>query len=215
MQRLGGAAHLDGPHDLKLCRRAEVHPLSKDQDEAMTKTIVILHLFPEEEPEISGDVPAGHVHPHDAVGHREALVDGHGVRHPVTGVVTHVDFKRVDLTLKLEVRVPIHLMGTPAGVKNDGGILDFIHREVEVRCLPTAIPEHVEVDVEGLEVGQHLEIKDLPALEGVEYHEDAATVIAVVAAARAEEEPETEDEEGATPSDEEADKSGDSEAKSE
>ena len=86
MQRLGGAAHLDGPHDLKLCRRAEVHPLSKDQDEAMTKTIVILHLFPEEEPEISGDVPAGHVHPHDAVGHREALVDGHRVRHPVTGV---------------------------------------------------------------------------------------------------------------------------------
>ena len=79
-------AHLDSPHDLELCRRAEVHPLSKDQDEAMTKTIVILHLFPEEEPEISGDVPAGHVHPHDAVGHREALVDGHGVRHPVTGV---------------------------------------------------------------------------------------------------------------------------------
>ena len=95
-------------------------------------------------------------------------------------------------------------------VKNDGGILDFIHREVMVSCLPSAIPEHVELDVSGLEVGKHVEVKDLPEHDGVDYSEEPGTIIAVVAAPRVEEAPAeaAEEEEEAVVTDEEAKEAG-------
>ena len=73
-------------------------------------------------------------------------------RHPVHGSYVHVDFFKVDLTQKITVSVPIHFVGKARGVEF-GGILDHPLRELEVECLPRAIPEFVEVDVSALEVG--------------------------------------------------------------
>jgi large subunit ribosomal protein L25 len=73
-------------------------------------------------------------------------------RHPVHGSYMHVDFFQVDLTQKVTVSVPIRFVGKARGVEF-GGILDHPLRELEVECLPRAIPEFVEVDVSALEVG--------------------------------------------------------------
>jgi large subunit ribosomal protein L25 len=98
-----------------------------------------------------------------------------------------VDFVRVDPNRVLNVDVPVRLLGTPEGVKNEGGIIDFVHREVAVACLPAAIPEHFDVDVSALHVGQHVSVKDLGEVPHVEILDDPETILAVVAAPKAEE----------------------------
>jgi large subunit ribosomal protein L25 len=80
---------------------------------------------------------------------------------PVTQHLLHADFYRVNLERKIAVKVPIVLHGEPRGVKQQGGVLEFLHKEVEVECLPTAIPEHIDVDVAELELGQALYVRDL------------------------------------------------------
>jgi len=107
-------------------------------------------------------------------------------RDPVSEEVVHVDFIRLDLERKLTVRVPVHLAGTPTGVKNEGGVLDFIHREVVVECLPKNIPEHVDVDVSGLQINQNVAVSDIPVEDGVRIVDEPETVIAVVVPPRAE-----------------------------
>jgi large subunit ribosomal protein L25 len=107
-------------------------------------------------------------------------------RDPVSEELVHVDFIRLDLERQLTVRVPVHLVETPTGVKNEGGVLDFIHREVEVECLPKDIPEHVDVDVSGLHVNQNVAVSDIPVEEGVRIIDEPDTVIAVVVPPRAE-----------------------------
>lgn len=81
-------------------------------------------------------------------------------RNPVTGRLSHVDFMRVDPTHKVKVHVPIVLKGTPVGVK-EGGVLDFIHRQIEVECLPAFIPGHIDVDVTTMKVGDTLRLDDI------------------------------------------------------
>lgn len=103
---------------------------------------------------------------------------------PITREIVHVDFQRVDLKVKVRVEVPIELQGLPTGVKNEGGVLDFVHRHVEVECLPTAIPQHLVADVSGLHVGQHVEAKDLEVPDGVTLLVEPERVIAGVSAAR-------------------------------
>jgi large subunit ribosomal protein L25 len=103
---------------------------------------------------------------------------------PITRQVVHVDFQRIDLKVKVRVEVPIELTGTPVGVKTDGGVLDFVHRHVEVECLPTAIPQHLRIDISGLHIGQHVEAKDLEMPEGVELLAEPERVIAAVSAPR-------------------------------
>jgi large subunit ribosomal protein L25 len=100
-------------------------------------------------------------------------------RHPVHGSYLHVDFFQVDLTQKITVSVPIHFVGKARGVEF-GGILDHPLRELEVECLPRAIPEFVEVDVSALEVGQSIHVSDLRLPEGVEVKTDAALPVASV-----------------------------------
>src|SRR5262245_18432658 len=73
-------------------------------------------------------------------------------RDPVTEKLTHVDFVRVDLEREVTVNVPIRLVGIAEGVKNDVGIMEFMHRQVAVSCLPADIPEHIDVDVTALHV---------------------------------------------------------------
>lgn len=82
---------------------------------------------------------------------------------PVTSALLHADFYRVNLERKIAVMVPIVLHGDPKGVKTQGGVLEFLHKEVEVECLPTAIPEHIDINVADLELGQAIYVRDLPA----------------------------------------------------
>jgi large subunit ribosomal protein L25 len=81
-------------------------------------------------------------------------------RDPVRGDIVHVDFHQISLTQKITIEVPIHLVGTPEGVK-EGGILQHALREIKVECLPTAIPEKFEVDVSGLKIGDSIHVADL------------------------------------------------------
>jgi large subunit ribosomal protein L25 len=82
---------------------------------------------------------------------------------PVTQALLHADFYRVNLEKKIAVKVPIVLHGEPKGVKTQGGILEFLHKEIEVECLPTAIPEHIDLDIAELELGQAVYVRDLAA----------------------------------------------------
>ena len=102
-------------------------------------------------------------------------------RDPVTERLVHVDFVRVDLAKAVRVNVPIRLVGTAEGVKTDGGLLEFIHREVAVECLPADIPEHLDLDVTALRLNQHFSVKDLPARERVTILDDPESIVCVVA----------------------------------
>ena len=81
--------------------------------------------------------------------------------HPVTHALLHADFYRVAMDRKLTVTVPVTVKGEARGVKQQGGVLDFVTREFEVECFPADIPEHVEVDVTELMMGQGVRIRDI------------------------------------------------------
>lgn len=100
--------------------------------------------------------------------------------HPVTGLPVHADFYEVALDQAIVVRVPLHFEGKPAGVAL-GGILQPIVREMEVRCLPTAIPEFISVDVSPLAIHDALHVADLKLPEGVEAMlDEGETVVSVL-----------------------------------
>lgn len=100
--------------------------------------------------------------------------------HPVTGLVLHADFYEVDLTERLVVSIPLHFIGKAAGVVV-GGILQPILREIEVECLPTEIPEFVELDVSPLGIHEALHVSDLTLPTGVTPVGDPTrTVVTVV-----------------------------------
>ncbi len=100
-------------------------------------------------------------------------------REAVRGRITHVDFYEVDLKTKIEVEVPIHLTGTPVGVVN-GGVLDQQLRELELMCLPNAIPDSIEVDVSAMDLGSTLHVSDLKVPEGVDVKSEAELTVATV-----------------------------------
>lgn len=106
-------------------------------------------------------------------------------RHPVTGRLVHIDFMRVDPTHKVRVKVPVRLTGVPIGVKSQGGSLDFVHRMLEIECLPALIPGHIEVNVEALKIGDSIRFDQLeiPATLRIlgEEHEVVCTVRAKAA----------------------------------
>jgi large subunit ribosomal protein L25 len=101
--------------------------------------------------------------------------------HPITRKVEHVDFMRIDMSKTIRVRVHITLEGVAYGVRTEMGLLDFVTREVEVECLPTAIPQEIKVDVTEVRIGQHLEVKDIKLPAGVKLIEDEDRVIVSVA----------------------------------
>ncbi len=100
-------------------------------------------------------------------------------REAVRGRITHVDFYEVDLKTKIDVEVPIHLIGTPAGVVN-GGVLDQQLRELELMCLPNAIPDSIEVDVSGMELGTTIHVADLKIPAGVDVMSEGDLTVATV-----------------------------------
>ena len=82
--------------------------------------------------------------------------------HPVDQELLHADFYRVAMDKVLRVTVPVHLTGEAKGVKAQGGIVDFVHREVVLECLPADIPEHITVDVTELMLHDGIRVRDLP-----------------------------------------------------
>jgi large subunit ribosomal protein L25 len=86
--------------------------------------------------------------------------------HPITGDVIHTDLYEVDLTVKIQVNVPLHFVGKAAGVVR-GGILQPIVREIEVECLPMDIPQFFNVEVSALDIGDAVHIEELQMPEGV------------------------------------------------
>jgi large subunit ribosomal protein L25 len=114
----------------------------------------------------------------DASPERKALIR-EIQRDPVGGTILHLDLQHISLTERIIVEVPIVLLGTPTGVKDGGGILEHLLREVEVECLPNDIPSRLEVDVSGLSIGDSLHVSDLKA-ERVTIKTDATRAIAAV-----------------------------------
>ena len=113
-------------------------------------------------------------------------------RHPVEGSILHLDLQHISLTERITVEVPIVLIGTPTGVKDAGGILEHLLREVEVECLPTDIPSKLEVDVSALSIGDTLHVSDIKA-ERVEIKTESDRAIATVVPPTILEEPKPEE----------------------
>jgi large subunit ribosomal protein L25 len=83
-------------------------------------------------------------------------------RNPVNGRVLHVDLQRISLKEKVHVQVPLHVIGVSPGVKEDGGILEYPVRSLDVKCLPNQIPDHFELDISSLRIGDAIHVRDLP-----------------------------------------------------
>ncbi|HEX6938382.1 MAG TPA: 50S ribosomal protein L25/general stress protein Ctc [Longimicrobiales bacterium] len=102
--------------------------------------------------------------------------------HPYRPEVLHVDFYQVHAGERVTVAVPVRLTGTAEGVKM-GGVMDQTLHEIEVRCVPESIPEAIEVDVSGLQIGESLHVRDVALPPGVELHEDPDRTICTVTSA--------------------------------
>jgi large subunit ribosomal protein L25 len=105
---------------------------------------------------------------------------------PVKGKLLHVDLKRIAMDRKLTVKVPIELKGDAIGVKQQGGILEQMLREVEIECLPADIPSFIEVDITGLVFGKVLRVVDLPHHDKLEFLTDENQPVAHVTAVKEE-----------------------------
>jgi large subunit ribosomal protein L25 len=111
-------------------------------------------------------------------------------QHPVKGHIVHVDLQEVRLDQPIHATVPLHLHGEPAGAL-DGGVLTQVTNELNVEALPMEVPEHLEVDVSALQVGESLRLSALQPPAGVTLLDDPdETVLATVTAPIREEEPE-------------------------
>jgi len=108
---------------------------------------------------------------------------------PIKDSLLHVDLKRIDLTHRITVKVPIVTQGEPKGVKIQGGIHEIVTREVEIECLPTDIPEQFVVDVSELMIGQNIRIGQIQMGDSIRLVSQPDTVISHVVALRAEETP--------------------------
>jgi large subunit ribosomal protein L25 len=106
---------------------------------------------------------------------------------PVKDTLLHVDLKRIDLTQRLIVKVPVHTVGEPEGVKLQGGLHEVITREVEVECLPNEIPDELTVDVAKLTMGQAVRAGDVPLPGSVRLVSPPEAVISHIVAIKAEE----------------------------
>jgi len=103
---------------------------------------------------------------------------------PIKGALLHVDLKRIAMDKVLQVSVPIVLKGEAPGVKQQGGILEQILREVEIECLPADIPSHIDADVSQLMFGQMIRVSDLPYSDKVKYLTDEGQSVAHVVAVK-------------------------------
>jgi large subunit ribosomal protein L25 len=105
---------------------------------------------------------------------------------PIKGKLLHIDIKRIAMDKPMRVSVPIQLIGTPVGVKSQGGILDHVLREIEVECLPADIPSHLDVDVTGLALNSAIHVSDLPHAGTLKFLAEENATVAHVTAVKAE-----------------------------
>ncbi|HZC23768.1 MAG TPA: 50S ribosomal protein L25 [Candidatus Binatia bacterium] len=105
---------------------------------------------------------------------------------PIKGRLLHIDLKRIALDKVLTVSVPIFLVGEAAGVKQEGGIMEQMLREVEVECLPADIPSHIDADVAHLTFGKVLRVSDLPKSDKIKFLTDANQPVAHVTSVKEE-----------------------------
>src|SRR4029077_14936558 len=108
-------------------------------------------------------------------------------RDPVRGNMLHADLKRIDLSKRIRVAIPVITEGEAAGIKLQGGLLEIISREVEVECLPDEIPEHFTVDVSQLMIGNSVRASGIPMIGSMKLLSPPDSVIAHVVVLRAEE----------------------------
>ena len=122
-------------------------------------------------------------------------------RNPRTDDYLHVDFKEIDPNKPMIASVPLRFLGTPAGVKDEGGILDIARHTISVSCLPENLPEAIDIDINALGVGHSIHVKNLPQVKGVTYKTHAEDVVVSCVAMTEEEEAEetTEDTTEAAP----------------
>ena len=108
---------------------------------------------------------------------------------PVRGRLIHADLTRLVKGQKIEVTVPLHLVGEPIGVKEKQGVLEQIIREIEIRCQPRDIPDTLDVDVSHMDVHDTLHVSDIKVSEGIEILNDPDLVLATVSIVKEEAEP--------------------------
>jgi large subunit ribosomal protein L25 len=122
----------------------------------------------------------------DLGGTRRKVILKEFQREPLRGQILHADFYEVALDKVLEVKVHVELVGVPVGVKLQGGLVDFVTRELELECLPADIPEKIVADISHLELGKHLRVSELSLGDKVKVLTEADLVIAHVVLPRAE-----------------------------
>jgi len=122
-------------------------------------------------------------------GESAAVMVVDGQHDPIKGNLLHVDLKRIDLSKRIRVSVPINVYGEPKGVKQQGGLLELITREVEIECLPNEIPENFMVDVGELLIGQSKRASDLALSDSVKLISSPDSVLAHVITIKVVEEP--------------------------
>ncbi len=105
---------------------------------------------------------------------------------PVKDTLLHVDLKRIDLTKRLHVKVPVITHGDPRGVKQQGGLLEIVTREIEIECLPDDIPEQFNIDVGEMLIGQNVRASEVPLTGSMKLLSPGDAVIAHVVALKAE-----------------------------
>ncbi len=108
---------------------------------------------------------------------------------PVHGEIVHVDFNQISLTKEIKVNIPIVVKGEAAGVKLEGGSLEHLLWEIEVECLPTNIPQGIDVDISALKLGESIHVKDLILPSGVKVLNDPGAIVVSVAELMKEEVP--------------------------
>jgi large subunit ribosomal protein L25 len=135
-------------------------------------------------------------------------------RDPVRGTLLHADFVKVDLTVEVEVEVPVHLVGEAPGVR-EGGVLEHPLFTVHVRCLPGDVPESIDADISNMNIGDSLRVADLAS--GKEFHieNDPEAIVAHIAAPISEEELAAMEADAAGPVEEEAVAEGEAAAEGE
>ena len=133
--------------------------------------------------------------------------------HPFKSSLIHVDFLRIQAGVAVDVEVPLRLIGDPVGVKNSGGVLEQVMNELPVKCIPSKIPELIEVDVSELDINDSLHVYDLEFEEGIDITVDEGRTICSVAIPKVVEEAVVEEDEllegeipdeGALPSEDDA-----------
>ena len=106
---------------------------------------------------------------------------------PITHQLLHADFYQLAMDKEIVVSVPVLVKGEAAGVKQQGGLLDFVTREIQVQCLPTDIPEHIDIDVSELMLHQSIRVKDVPTNPKWKAVTDGETMLVHVVMPKAEE----------------------------